>query len=208
MLEITAIERRMRHGRASFDIFIDGELAFGLSDLDLSMSGLRIGQQLTQAEVAAFQGEAKSSKAYGLALRYIGVRVRSAKELRDYLVRKGCADEEIVTATDRLKELGVVSDRVFAEAWVADRQALKPRSKRRLAQELGAKGVASDIVTDVLASFDSDAETEVLISLIQRKRRSASYADDQKLSAYFQRQGYGWAQIKEALARTNDEKFS
>ena len=205
MPDITGIKRRMRGGRVVFDIMVDDEAAFSLSDLDLSVSGLRVGQQLTDEQVATFQEGAKSAKAYGLGLKYVGLRLRSEKELRDYLVRKGCDADEIASASSRLKELGLVSDLRFAQAWIADRQALKPRSRQRLAQELGAKGVDSDTVHQVLGDMDSDAELAALVALVLRKRKMSAYQEEQKLTAYLGRQGYRWADIKAALARVANE---
>jgi len=201
---VTAIKRQARARSNRFNIFVDGAYSFALSDLDLSMSGLRVGQELEAADIAQYAQKANEAKAYALALRYLGVRVRSRRELTDYLTRKNCAQDEVEVALERLEGLGLVDDRAFAAAWIADRLAVRPRSRMRLVQELGAKGVARDIIDLALEEIDPERELQTLKVLLERKRRTSGYGDDKKLVAYLQRQGYRWALIKEAMEQLGE----
>ena len=196
---VTAIKRQTRVGSNRFNISIDGSYAFTLSDLDLSNSGLRIGQELSQEQVEEFSQTANEAKAYALALRYLSVRLRSRKELSDYLLRKSCDLSDIELALERLEGLGLVDDEKFARAWIADRMAVRPRSRMRLSQELAAKGVARDVVDTALQELEPDTEVAQLRSLIERKKRSSGYKDEKKLLGYLQRQGYRWSLIQEAM---------
>lgn len=196
---VTSIKRQARAGINRFNISIDGEYCFSLSDLDLSMSGLRVGQELQALEVEQYTQNAKEAKAYALALRYLGIRLRSRRELKDYLIRKHCASDEVEAALERLEGLGLVDDSAFAAAWIADRLAVRPRSRLRLVQELSAKGVARDVIDLALEEIEPERELETLKALIERKRRASGYEDTKKLVAYFQRQGYRWGLIKEAM---------
>ena len=201
---VTAIKRQARVGSNRFNISLDGSYAFTVSDLDLSMSGLRVGQELTAQEVEEFSQNASEAKAYALALRYLGVRVRSRRELTDYLARKGCESQESDAALERLEGIGLVDDLRFAQAWIADRMAVRPRSRMRLSQELAAKGVARDIVDIALQELEPEKEVNTLKDLIIRKQRSGGYTDPKKLIGYLQRQGYRWDLIKEALQEIED----
>lgn len=196
---VTAIKKQARVGSVRFNVSLDGAYAFTISDLDLSVSGLKLGQELTSEEAERYSDSASKAKAYALALRYLGVRPRSRRELMDYLKRKDCAPDESEAALDKLAELGLVDDLKFAQAWIADRAVNRPRSKMRLSQELAAKGVARDVVDEALREVEPEQETSALKKLILRKQRSGSYADEKKLRAYLQRQGYRWSLIKEAM---------
>ena len=204
MAMVTSIKRQSRVGSNRFNIFLDGAYSFTLSDLDLSMSGLRVGQELEASAVEQYAQNAKEAKAYALALRYLGVRVRSRRELSEYLIRKNCGLDEIEAALERLEGLGLVDDGAFAAAWIADRLAVRPRSRIRLAQELGAKGVSRDIIDLALEDIEPERELETLKAVIERKRRTNGYEDDKKLVAYLQRQGYRWSLIKEAIEQLGE----
>ncbi len=204
MPRITDIKRQKRIGSTRFNIHIDDSYAFTMSDLDVSMSGLRIGQDLSQDEVAKYSQSANEAKAYALALRYLGVRLRSRREILDYLKRKDCETSDIEAALERLEGLGLVDDLKFAQAWIADRMAVRPRSRMRLSQELMAKGVAKDDISAALDELEPEREIETLKTMILRKQRSG-YADEKKLQGYLQRQGYRWSLIKQALDEINAE---
>jgi len=115
------------------------------------------------------------------------------------VVRKACERNEAELALARLEGLGLIDDLKFAQAWIADRQAVRPRSKIRLAQELAAKGISRDVADQALAAVDLESEVVVLRKLIERKRRLPAYRDQQKLTNYLMRQGYRYDLIKEAL---------
>lgn len=205
MPRITDIKRQKRVGSTLFNIQLDGSYGFTMSDLDISLNGLRVGQELTEEEVEQFAASAKEAKAYALALRYLSVRVRSRRELLDYLKRKDCEAGDIESALDRLEGLGLIDDLKFAQAWIADRMAVRPRSRMRLAQELAAKGVAREVAETALAELEPEKELAKLKSLIARKRLSSGYQDENKLLGYLQRQGYRWSLIQEAMREIDDE---
>lgn len=200
---ITDIKQQKRN-EARYSVYVDDRYAFSLSDLELSNSGLRPRTELTEEQVEWWQSQSLESKAYAAALRQISLRRRSERELGDYLRRKEYEPDTIDAVLERLRELGLVDDAAFAAAWIADRQLLRPRSRRTLEQELMQKGIARDIIHDALAELDGEAQEDILVSLIERKRRLSQYRDPQKLLAYLGRQGFGYEEIKKALARLDD----
>jgi len=200
---ITDIKKQKRSD-TRYSVYLDGEYEFGLSDLDLGTSGLRIGQVLGPVEIEEFKKQADQSKAYALAVRFLGVRPRSRREIQDYLARKGSTPEDTERVIERLAGLGLVNDRAFATSWVANRQLLRPRSKRQLEQELMAKGLSRDDISPVLAELDGDIEVATLLGVIEKKRRLPQYQNSEKLMGYLSRQGYSYDLIKKALTRLDE----
>jgi regulatory protein len=201
---VTAIKRRERRGSALFQVFVEGVYRFTLSDLDLSLSGVRVGTELTDSQIDGYENQANEAKAYALAVRYVGLRLRSRRELTDYLRRKDSTPEEIEAALDRLEGLGLVDDEKFARAWVADRMKFRVRSRMRLEQELAAKGIDRDIALRVLQDLEPEDELTALAELIVSKSSQSAYREEKKLIGYLQRQGYRWGLIKEALEKARE----
>jgi regulatory protein len=88
--------------------------------------------------------------------RFVSFRLRSVKEIREYLSRrsKKAKTEDTKVIEDvfgRLKELGYVDDRKFAEWFIHSRQSTKPKGQRLIRQELYSKGVDRDIVDELFA---------------------------------------------------------
>ncbi len=184
--------KKQRRAEGRYSVYVDGHYSFSLTDIQLSSAALLVGQELTAAEVAQYQVASAQAKAYIAAVRYLSVRPRSRREVVDYLRRKAFTDEDAAFAVERLEQIGMVDDQKFAAAWVADRQALRPRSRRVLAQELLAKGVGRSDVEATLAEVDDDAEVAAATALAAKKRKLPQYTDPRKLLDYLMRQGYSY----------------
>lgn len=96
-------------------------------------------------------------KLMNAAIRFISFRPRSEKELRDFLLKKP-HHEDIDKVVERMRELGYVDDRRFAEWWVGQRISFRPKGKRVLQLELKRKGVEADV------KFDEEAAAKKAIS--------------------------------------------
>lgn len=202
-MNITAIKQQERL-KSRYSIYVDDKYAFSLSADALLGQQLHNGQEIDEQQLKAYKKLSADDKAYGLALAYVARRMRSRWEITDYFRRKGyeaALGEQILT---KLERLGLVDDQKFAEAWVRNRRLLKPVSKRRLVQELKQKRLAEDIIDQALQEDETDERT-VLRELIARKRRQTKYQDNLKLMQYLARQGFGYDDIKSALASEEDE---
>lgn len=201
-MKITAIKQQLKRNDR-YSVFVDGAYAFSLSEAALLESGLASGQEMSANQLAGLEETSRADKAYGNALRYVALRPRSEWELTSYLARKEIDQPIVHQITEKLRSLDLLNDYKFAESWVANRRLLKPVSKRRLTQELKQKHVADDIISQVLQS-DEAVESDVLAELVTRKRRQTKYQDDTKLLQYLARQGFGYDDIKRALAQGLD----
>lgn len=106
-----------------------------------------------------------------IALRQLTIRARSREELARALARKQVPVDAAVTVLDRLEEVGLIDDEVFARDWLAagDR---RQRSRRALIGELLEKGVAKDVVEAAVAELDSDRDYAVARGFAERKAAS------------------------------------
>ncbi len=201
MPKITAIERQ-RKAKEFLSIFVDGAYAFSLSEFEVEKLKLADGQELSAEAFSELVAQAGESKSYNLAVQYIGVRPRSAFEIRHYLNRKHA--ESIEATIERLKGNGLLNDVEFALAWIANRQALRPRSRRMLTAELQQKGVSSSDIADALAAVEPGSEVEAAMAVAEKKRMLGAYSEPAKLEAYLGRQGFRHDIIKKALERLDD----
>jgi regulatory protein len=197
MPKITDIRQQQKR-RDRYSVYVDGKYVCSFSEGELLRLGLHRGQRLNEEELARLKDESHQDKAYMKALDQLSRRPRSEWELRDYLKRKGYADESAGRVIERLSKLGYVDDGDFARRWVENRRLLKPVSKRRLRQELKQKRVGESIIESVLEEDAAD-ERQVLKDLIERKRRQAKYQDDLKLKQYLSRQGFSYDDIRSVL---------
>ncbi|HEX7963315.1 MAG TPA: RecX family transcriptional regulator [Candidatus Saccharimonadales bacterium] len=201
-MKITAIKQQVKR-QDRYSVFVDGTYALSLSEGALIESRLASGQQLDAHQLDALKQSAGLDKAYGNALRYVAMRPRSERELSDYLRRKQLDEAASTEIIGRLRALDLVDDSAFARSWVASRRLLKHTSKRRLMLELKQKHVAEETIREVLEADETDERSEIR-AIIEKRR--AHYADDQKLMQYLARQGFGFDDIKAALAAVKAEE--
>lgn len=222
LLKVTKISKQVKNADR-YSVYINEKYSFSLSEYQLAGARLFIGKEFTQEELDAFIDESTFGKAYERALNYVMIRPRSEQEIRDYLTRtflfpkpkiftdktgqrhikKQAVDKlkvqsMIERVMKRLQEKGYINDEVFAQAWVSSRQLHKKSSKRKLEQELRAKGVNSEIIATKLQN-ENLSELDNLRAVIEKKRRLQKYQDDVKLTQYLLRQGFNYDDIKEQL---------
>jgi regulatory protein len=196
-MKITKIEVQVKK-KDRYSVFVDEKFAFGISELGLINSGLRLGQEITKEELNSLKEEAKNDKIYNQALALFARRPRSRWEITDYLKRKGVEENTVQEILNTLSIKGFINDEDFARRWVENRRLIKSISKRKLKLELKQKRIDEEIILNVLAEDETD-EIDVLRSEIAKKRRQSRYQDDQKLIAYLARQGFNYGDIKEAM---------
>jgi regulatory protein len=91
------------------------------------------------------------------AARFLEARPRAEAEVRSRLLRLGYRPELVDGAVTRLVEVGYLDDDAFARSWVDSRDRSSPRGERALRLELARKGVAREIIDDVLGERRDDA---------------------------------------------------
>lgn len=167
---------------------------------------------MPQATSIEPQKEKEIERLVEKALRFLSFRPRSERELHNHLRAKipkrlkMSADGVIGNVLDRLKHLGYVNDLEFAKWWLEQRQTHKPRGLQLIRSELYQKGVAKEIVDEVLGGVESP-EGEVELALQAAKKKSRSYQNlkpqefKQKMGQYLARRGFDWEVIREAVDR-------
>ena len=139
---------------------------------------------------AAERGQAL--KAFDRALLILAGRPHSAAELARKLRQRGHDADEVAAAVDRLRDIGYLDDRAFAESLVGWRS--RSRGRRAMASELAARGVARDVALEVLGAVDAESELEAARKLAERDAENPIRA-----AARLRRRGFGEDTIRSAL---------
>lgn len=180
------------------NIFLDGRYAFSLAVA--AALGLKIGDTLTEGQIAERQAKDSLEKAKDQAIRYIVQRPRSINEIERYLKRKGYDEPQIEQIINRLKELDLLDDSAFAEYWIEQRLTFKPRSQMALRYELQQKGVSRAVMDELLNEVDEVAAAQ---DAAQRKLNTFRHLpEDQfraKLGGFLQRRGFRYETIRQVV---------
>ncbi len=198
-VKITALKLQARN-KSRVNVFVDGSFAFGLVKNEAVR--LRIGQELTEADVERLKAADAREEAYARALRLIDRRPRSTREVADNLKKNKVAPEDIEAAIARLGRAGLLNDAEFAKMWVENREAFRPSSKRALALELRRKGVAdSEIKVAVAESNDAAAADRVAQTKAARFAKLPWPEFRLKLLGVLARRGFDFDTARSAVER-------
>lgn len=203
-MKVTKITQQAKRADR-YSVFVDDKYAFSLSESALLESKLHSGQELTREQVGEYKKLSADDKLYNQTLRYVAMRPRTAWEIETYLERKGGSPSLTTQTINKLTNIGLIDDKKFALAFVADRRLLRPTSRRKLIAELKKKHVPNPLIEQAVGNEKEDERTS-LAGVIAKKRRQAKYQDDLKLMQYLSRQGFNYDDIKSALTNSQVEE--
>ncbi|MCM2359058.1 MAG: recombination regulator RecX [Geobacteraceae bacterium] len=149
----------------------------------------------------------EAEKALACAVRALARRDHSVAELEAKLRDKGFSTGPVAEVVGRLARSGYLDDRRFAERWVESAVRSGRGYGPRLRLELARRGVAREIIADVVAAITAThGEGETLAMVAARKfagfdPHTASDRDKRRLFAYLQRRGFSSAAIFDFLRK-------
>ena len=134
------------------------------------------------------------------ALKLLGMRSHSRKELERKLLKKGYGAESIEPVLEKLTQQGVLDDRMFALELIRSRSRRKPAGKLKLGVELRKKGVSDAIIGDILKEFNSQ---ELCCRAAEKKigslHETTEAGQKKKLEVFLYNRGFEWLEIQTAL---------
>jgi len=206
-MRITAIHTGKRQGKR-VNIFLDGKFAFSLDAEVAAREGLQVDQELSLGQIEALTKADHFHRCLNAAVHYLSYRPRSESEIRERLQRRGFDGASIEAVIARLKEQDLVDDMAFAQFWKDNRQSFSPRSRWLTGFELRRKGVAEDIIDQVVDTID-DADSAYQAA--QNKARGLALSDYQsfrrRLGEYLKRRGFGYEVINQTIGRIWRERL-
>lgn len=199
-MRITSISRPPRKRR--YEVRIDHAAVVPLSAEVIALNNLRAGKEISPERLAALQDQEARQNALATGLRLLAHGPRSEREMLTALRRRSVKPDVAAQTVARLRELRLLDDGALARSYVESRDRSSPRSRRLLAAELAAKGVARrDLAGAVAAVDEADAAYR---AAVRRARALAGrpFAEFQrKLGDHLLRRGFGYEVAREAVRR-------
>lgn len=159
-MRITRVERK-RGGRGRVVLHVDGEPRLEVAADVARDAGVRQGDDVAAADIAALEEADLRHRVREAALRLLAARARSRAELRRRLLARKLPEAVVEETLDALASSGLIDDDAFARAFVRDRVRLRPRGRAGLEAELRARGVARGAAEAAVAEvFDDEAVSD------------------------------------------------
>lgn len=206
-MRITALEPQKKNPTRR-NIYGDGEFVLGISAETLLRFGLRVGDELPPALITVLEKAEELVGAKGVALRFLTVRPRTEREIRDKLREKEFGDEEIAQTITALKSSGLLDDGAFARMYIRDALAGRGAGKMLLKRKLLLLGVEKSVVDDAVEETFAGVDVHAAALALARqfikktenlKRGETAMKRRNRVSTFLARKGYGWDVIGAVL---------
>lgn len=157
------------------------------------------GRAFTEDELSAVRNASARSRCRQRALRIIGARAMSVRELTDRLKEKGESPENAEDAAQWLLDMRLLDDAQYA-AMCVRHYAAKGYGPGKIRNELYRRGIARELWDEALEELPE--QDERIDALLRRKLKSDTpdRAELRKAADYLYRRGFGRDEIHAALA--------
>lgn len=143
------------------------------------------------------------------ALRHLGARARTVREMEHYLDRCEYGEAEIDQTIERLKELNLLDDTAFAEEFVRTRLATKPVSRAHLREQLRAHETEETAAEQALLLVPDEAEADSAAKVAEKYlRQYAKLPEEERHELVLRRllaRGYGYDIARAAMRAAQGE---
>ncbi|MCX7912387.1 MAG: recombination regulator RecX [Dehalococcoidales bacterium] len=184
------------------EVLVDGRPAWKLPVAAVVREGVKEGQELTEERASRLAVLERYEQCLRRALHLLSYRPRSEAEVRERLLRHGFDGDTVTSVLGRLREEGLLDDLTFARFWKENREVFRPCGRRKTALELRRKGISDEIIKEVTADIDEDANAyNAALSRAKKLPLDDYQLFRRRLGGYLARRGFGYGVIDGVVAR-------
>jgi regulatory protein len=188
------------------NIFVN-ENYFGSMYVDVCLKyGIKKGVLISEDKLNEIMLESDKQIALNKTAKYISSKMKTVKEVKDYLVKNEVASEHIIEIINRLDKMHLLNDEQYAYAFL-DEVVRKHKGLKYFKYQLTNKGVSSDIINKVSLDYPIDLVIEELIPQVEKlQKKLITYPlnyQKQKLNDKLLRDGFSSNIISQVFSQLN-----
>ncbi len=144
------------------------------------------------------------------ALRYLGARARTVREMERHLDASEYGEVEVYETVERLKELNLLDDHAYALEYVRTRLATKPVSRAHLRQQLISHEAEEEAIEHALMQIDEGEEARSAAAIaekyVRQYARLPEHERDELVLRRLLARGYAYDDARTALQCATGER--
>ena len=133
-------------------------------------------------------------KSYNKALDMINRRLRSEKEIENYLIKSEVEENDIKEIIKNLKRIGLIDDRLFVKAYTNDKINLSTDGPNKIRKYLENNDIKDEYINDAINNIDNEIINNKIDKIIAKKistnTKYTPYILKQKILTYLINLGY------------------
>ena len=187
------------------NVFVDNEFFCGMSVETALKLRLKVGTELDKAKLNEILDEKERSDALNKSVEYISKYLKSKRQVKEYLIKKGYSEEIAYYCIDKLKEYGYIDDQKFSERYIES--VSKTNGKHLVEYKLMMKGVRKEDIEKAYQNVNVDSKVnakEVAEKYLKNKEKTKE--NIAKAYRYLVGRGFSYDDVNYALKDVSEEE--
>ena len=150
------IEKYELTKKNSYNIYLSNGEVITLNERVITKNELLLKKEINSELYDKLKYENNIYDAIDKAIKYISVRLRSTKEIKDYLIKKGYSLDVVEAAIKELLNNKYLNDDIFTKAYIKDKLTFTSKGDYKIKMELVQLGIDNNIIESNIAMIDED----------------------------------------------------
>ena len=186
----------------NYDIYLDDNRKLTINEDIILKHKLLYKKEIDDELINELINDNNNYDIYNKCVKYIGVRLRSTNEIKEYMKRKNVDNNLIYETIDKLKKNKLLDDEAFTKAFIHDKLNFTTMGPYKIRMELGKHKIENSIIDkyiyDIDESFLEEKINKQITKLLKRKNTNKN-----KIYHYLLNLGYSSELILSSLNKYN-----
>lgn len=164
-------------------------------------------KKISEAELNQIKKEKSELECYYKGLDYLNIKMRTKKEMREFLKKKEYSKDIIEKTVKKMEEEGYLNEQKYIQAYIGDNFRFSSDGPIKIKQKLLKQELSANLVEEELNKMPKEEWLAKLKKLIQKKANSKHNDGlkkwQQKCFIYFYNLGYPKSWIEELFQNIN-----
>ena len=170
-----------KNNKNRVNVFVDEEFYIGLSLESVYKYSLKVGQEIDIERIEAIISESEKADAINKATVYISKTIKTKRQVKDYIVKKGYSEELAYQVVDKLKEYGYIDDKEYSKRYL---ESTNKTQGIRLAEfKLMSKGVKKEDIETAMNNSEIEYEKSAK-ALAEKHLRNKEITKENLMKTY------------------------
>lgn len=187
-----------------YQVDFDTESVILYDDVILEYN-LLLRKSISSMELEEIKKKNMELSGFYVSLKWISRKMRTRKEVSDYLTKQGFDMDTISKTLLKLEQNGYLDDKKYIDAYVNDTIKFKNDGPKKILDNLEKLGLQKEDIDKKLEQIDESVWQEKIKKILEKKilsnHKESASSLKRKLSNYLIVQGYSYSQVEKELER-------
>lgn len=175
------IEKYEKIGQAKYRLYLSNGEVIDTYDEIILKNNLLLKKELDNYLYNHVITESKLQEYYNACIKYITVRIRSTKEIRDYLKKKNVESQDIDYIVEKLNNEKFLDDNHFCECFIKDKLKFTTMGEHKIVFELKKHNISPEVIENNRYLINDNILKEKIDKIITKQINSNRKLNNSKL---------------------------